>query len=145
MIESSLYSVLSGHAALSALVGTRISPALSVQAGTLPCVTFHQVTGNYNYTQDGPDVNVEDWWQFNTWSPRYESMRAASVAIINALHAATSFHAFVDQRQDLYEDDTRIHHGLIVARIWWRNESGITMDDVLNMDAITSMDTLEEA
>ncbi len=121
MIENSLYSALSGHAALSAIVGTRISPALSVQAGTLPCVTFHQTTGNYNYTQDGPDVNVEDWWQFNAWAQSYEAMRAACVAIIDALHAGTSpisFHTFIDQRQDLYEDETRIHHGLIVARIW---------------------------
>ncbi len=148
LIEESLYSVLSGHAALAALVDTRISPAQSIPAGTRPCVTMHQVTGNFNYTQDGVDANVEDWWQFNAWAMTYDAMRAVASAIVAALHAApaASFYAFIDQRQDLYENDTRVHHGIVVARIWWKavEGSGKTMDDVLNMDDVTDMDTLEE-
>ena len=121
MIEQSLYSALSGNATLAALVGTRISPAQSVEAGPFPCVTMHQVTGNYSYTQDGVDTNVEDWWQFSAFSRSYDEMRATAAAIVDALHYGTSpatFHAFIDQRQDFYEFDTRIHHGIIVARIW---------------------------
>lgn len=123
-IEESLYSVLSSNAALAALVGTRISPARSVERGERPCVTIHQVTGNYNYTQDGVDANVEDWWQFDAWAGTYDEMRAVAQAIIDALHAGSSpasFHAFVDQRQDFFEDDTRVHHGVVIARVWWVN------------------------
>ncbi len=145
LIEESLYSSLYGNAALALLVGTRISPAQSIEAGQLPCVTMHQVTGNYSYTQDGVDTNVEDWWQFSAFSRNYDEMRATAAAVVQALHAGTGYHAFIDQRQDFYEFDTRIHHGIIVARIWWKATSGRTMDDVLDMDNIVSMDTLEEA
>ncbi len=128
-IEDALYSALSGSTDLVALVGARITPAKTLQASDFPCVTFRQIHGAVSYTQDGPVSDEQDIWQFDAWvkqiegetAAAYDQMRAIKRAIREALHGATEFTAYLDQNQDLYEDKTRVHHGLIDARIWWKN------------------------
>lgn len=128
-IEDALYSALSGSAALVALVGSRITPAKTLQSSDFPCVTFRQIHGALMYTHDGLVSDEKGVWQFDAWvrqiegetTAAYDQMRAIKRAIRDALHGASDFNAHLEQNQDLYEEKTRVHHGLLDARIWWKN------------------------
>lgn len=128
-IEDALYSALSGSGALIALVGSRITPAKTLQASDFPCVTFRQIHGAITYTHDGPVSDESDIWQFDAWVRQnegetiaaYDQMRSIKRAVREALHSAASFSSYQEQNQDLYEEKTRVHHGLLDFRIWWKN------------------------
>jgi ABC-type oligopeptide transport system substrate-binding subunit len=118
LIETLLYTALSGSANLTSLVGTRISPAKTLQASDFPCVTFHLLDDDQTYTHDGPAQVVADQWQFNAWSLDYDEMRAVKVAIREALYAGSGFDVFLKQNPELYEEKTRVHHGPYTAHVW---------------------------
>lgn len=57
MSETALYSRASGHAGLSALVGTRIYPLHRPEKSTLPAVTFRRIS-TVRESAMGSDTNV---------------------------------------------------------------------------------------
>lgn len=52
-IESALTSYVLGQAAITALIGHRFNPVETTQGSTLPAVSYQQISGAVDYTQDG--------------------------------------------------------------------------------------------
>ncbi len=125
--EQQIYARLSGHAGLAALVGTRISPMRSIQAGSLPCVTFQRASGGRRYNHDGADDMAESSWQFDAWAASYDGVKAVAEQLRAALDASESpligWYVFIDNETDDYEEDTGIYRVMILATCWLRRTS----------------------
>lgn len=124
-LEEYLYSRLSGHAGLSALVSTRISPMKSLQAGDLPCVTMQRAGGGREYNHDGIERMSESLWQFDAWSGEFDSAKDVGRQIMAALltDAPPTFYAFISDVSNDYESDTKRHRVMVQARILYNEET----------------------
>lgn len=64
-IEAVLRSLMVGDATLSALVGTRVYPAVLPQGVAYPAIRYSQVSGGDDYDMDGPDDLKRKSYQFS--------------------------------------------------------------------------------
>jgi hypothetical protein len=123
-IEETLYSRLSGHAGLVALVTTgRIYPNIKAQDATLPAVSFRRVTSTrFPAMGSDPDL-VKARFQVDAWAATYDSGVAVAAQIRDALQrwrnnsGITVLDTFIVSEVDLFEDDTRQHHIAIDVEI----------------------------
>lgn len=122
-VESDLYSHLSAHSGLAALVGTRISPQKSIQAGSLPCVTYQRISGGRDYTHgetSSIDLNNPEY-QVDSFARTYDSAKAVAAQVRAALEAFDAVKAFIKNEWDLYESDTEIHRVSMTVSVWTRS------------------------
>ena len=89
-LEQALYAYLTGHAGLSALVGTRVYPEYLPDAPTYPAVVYQRVSGLASYTHDSA-VGAGDFdrarIQFDCWADTYAGVKAVRAQLIAALSA----------------------------------------------------------
>jgi hypothetical protein len=106
MIESDLYSYLSGVSAVSALAGTRLYPLILPQAPTYPAITYTVQGADRDYTYCGPSGLVKKDIQIDAWGSTY----AAAKALQDVLRVALD--GFVGLM-----GNTRVHRVEILAEI----------------------------
>lgn len=128
-IETEIYDRLSGHAGLSALVGTRVYPSLLPQDPTFPAITFSRVSAQRVAAMGSDPGVVQARFQFDVWTQiadgvdAYESMRNVMEQLRLALERWRTTSGtivqdtFFDNELELYEDDIEVHHGIFDAEI----------------------------
>ena len=78
-LEAAFYSRLTGHAGLSALVGTRIYPKQAPQGATEPYITYSLISTADRVSAMGSDTgNVSSLYQFDIWDA--DELTAINVA-----------------------------------------------------------------
>lgn len=91
-LETALYSHLSGDAALSALVGTRIYPVILPQQPVLPAVTYQRIGAVREQTIARNVPGTMPRYQFSVWTQELDGGSQAGylrgVAIRQALRNA---------------------------------------------------------
>lgn len=89
-IESSLFTTLSGHAGLAALIGTRIYPVCLPQEATLPCVVVLRVSTErgqgFGVTQ--PIVISRPHLRFSCWALTHDGALDVCAQLRAALRAS---------------------------------------------------------
>lgn len=121
MIEETLYSYLSGHAGLSALVGNRIYPVVAPQGVTKPYCVCKKVSNARQYAMGGIVAAQRHRFQVSCFGTTYSSAKnvAAQVtAALEAWKAAEVLAAFAINEIDMYEQDTGLYHIPVDFYIW---------------------------
>jgi hypothetical protein len=114
--EQALFSYLSNHAGLKALVNTRIYPITMPQNPTLPAVTYQKISGVVDY---GVSSIKRPRFQFDAWASSYSSARAVAEQIKSALNrytgtmggagGVTVIGTWIENEMDLFEPDTGLY------------------------------------
>lgn len=116
-IEESLFTRLSTHAGLSALVSARIYPLILPQKPTLPAVTYTRVSGERVSAMGADTVIARPRFQVSCFASTYASARAVAAQVRAALQrwrgtvgGVVIQDSFIESEIDLYEDDTKLYH-----------------------------------
>lgn len=80
-IEQAIYTLLSGDAALTAIVGTRIYPLRAPQSGTYPLLVYQQIASQKVDSMQGGSGLDLSLWQFTCWGPDYLVAKQAIEAL----------------------------------------------------------------
>ena len=115
-MENALYSRLSGHAGLSALVGVRVYPLRLPQDTTLPAVTYTRV-GTRRLRAMGSDPGLaRARFQVAAWAATFaagrdagEQIRAALQRWRGTLEGVVVQDSFFETEVDVYEPDTETY------------------------------------
>ncbi len=115
-IEEALYTRLSNHGGLSALVGTRIYPSVMPQGVTLPALTYRK-TGGARVHAMGSDPGVaRPRFELSCWSTSYNEAKDVGAQVRAALQrwrgtvsGVTVQDAFIKGEADSFEPDTGLH------------------------------------
>jgi len=125
-LSSGLYSYLIDQAAISALVDTRIYPAILPQEPTLPAITY-QIDGledrfTLEAGQTGPVIGDV---QIDAWGSSHKAAADLSALIVTALRnlkgdmgGVTVQGLFRDTQIDIYEPTVEAYRRSIAFTIW---------------------------
>ena len=123
-LENGLYTKMSGTAAITALVSTRIYPNRAPQSAALPYITYQRITGDRIYQISSPFVFgiARPVMQIDCWSTSYLNCRAIFDAVRVALNGVQNatwdtisiYRSKLENDFELYEpptdkDDIGIH------------------------------------
>lgn len=88
-IEEALVSHLTNTAAVTALIGDRVSPFHIPQGETLPCVTYKRIDtprqGHHQSTATGGDI-VTPRFQLDSWATTELAAQGIAIVLRGALH-----------------------------------------------------------
>jgi hypothetical protein len=88
MLCEGLYSLLSGSAELTAIIGNRITPAVLPKNPTFPAITFQQISDRTTVNLDGSATNVVRI-EIDCWAQTYLAAAQAQKALHDLLDGYT--------------------------------------------------------
>lgn len=80
MIETALYSILSGDADIAAMVSTRVYPLERPQKSALPAIVYRRVSGQRDYDMEGATELVDSRFFIECWAKKQPGKSAYLVA-----------------------------------------------------------------
>lgn len=117
MIEDALYSHLSGHAGLTALVSARIYPMVLPQNPSYPAVTYKKISGPRETSKAGPSGTVRARMQIDCWAESYAAAKQVAkqvrlaMATFSGLIADVTINKTTQQNDlDVYEPEDSVYH-----------------------------------
>ncbi len=117
-LAEDIYSTLSGDAAVSALVSTRIYPLKMPQNPVMPAITYRRVSGARISSIDGITQTDNPRYQVDVWGSSYDSVRSVVEPVIQAMDGSATFKAVMITDLDFYEDDTTLYRAAVDFSIW---------------------------
>jgi hypothetical protein len=117
-IADDIYSLLTNDAGVSALVSTRVYPMSLPQDGTLPAITYTQVSDNPQVNLDGENALRANRYQFDCFSTTYTGAHALGEALKTAMETATAFTSIRESMTDLYNNDPAQYRVSMDFSIW---------------------------
>ena len=112
--QEDLYSLLSNASAVTALVGTRITPGLASQDTTVPYITYQVLsTVNTNPVNTYAKISANTRIQVNCWSDNPDT----ATAVADAVEAALTTGYVVFRREDR-DDETGRYRTLLDWKVW---------------------------
>lgn len=111
-MEDTLAALLLAHTALTALVGTRITPLVRQQAAGLPAVVFTRISGERSYHMGGASNLTQSRMQIDCYGTSWPQAKSVARAVIGRLNGfngtATSSvirSAMLDSERQFYEGE----------------------------------------
>ena len=86
--EDTLYTTLTGHAGLSALVSDRVYPLLADGEGgpvERPYIVFQRISGTNNMRLSGRDTRTNILIQVDVWSDKYPTAKTSFLQVLLAM------------------------------------------------------------
>lgn len=128
-IEEVIFTRLTTHAGLTALIGKRAYPLVMPQAeGTetkLPCIVYQKITGRHVYSHDGESNLAHPRYQFGCYAATYAGAKALVTQLRGALSAwsdmttAPRVHAsFCEMEIDFYDSTLNCFRVVVDYTIW---------------------------
>lgn len=84
-IETALFTILTGDATVTGLVGKSVYPNLVPQGAQMPAITYQQITSLREHVMTDTLGIVASWYQINCWAESYSEARELSEAVRIAL------------------------------------------------------------
>lgn len=113
-IEADLYTRLTGHAGLGALVGTRVYPLRAPQDAALPYITYQRISGVvlHEFARAAPATQAR--YQVDVWAGSFLAAQTAMTQLRAALIAMTGntvtlHEVLLDGSRDEYEPETGLY------------------------------------
>ena len=88
-VEETLYSILTGDSAVSALVGTRVYPLVVADGASLPAISYFRVMTQRAHAMTVPTGVTTAVFSVEGWAQTYAQMRSLGNAIRRALDGWT--------------------------------------------------------
>lgn len=84
-IETAIVSALGNESSITDIIGTgadsRLYPAIIPQDGTVPAITYQQISGNRDHTMDGPSGYTDSRYQLICWASHYNEAKKLFEAV----------------------------------------------------------------
>jgi hypothetical protein len=106
MIQTGLFSLITGFSSVSALIGTRLHPLSLREAETLPAMTYQLVGGSSDPTFETSGMQRLRV-QFDCWGENYDDAAGLRDALIKALNGY----------QGLLSDGTYLQNADLISSI----------------------------
>ncbi len=119
ILESALYSALSGDAAIAAVVGSGIYPVIIPQDAAFPAITYTRISGGQQNDLTGYEGTENPRMQIDVWGKTYAAVKDLAAKVRAAMNAAITFSAIQISDQDLYEDDMKIYRVSMDFSVWF--------------------------
>jgi len=117
-IEISLFDVLSGDAAIAALVGTRIFPGLMPAATTMPAIVWQRIAGHDESALSGHSGLENARVQVSVWAKTRLAARTLAGLTKLALVNDATLRATVLMDMDDYDPDSKDYRVTVDFSIW---------------------------
>lgn len=124
-IDEALFTRLSTHAGVAALVATRIYPILMPQNTTLPAITKQRISGPRVQSLVGSSGLAYPRYQVDAWASTYDGAKAVADQVRAALDGFRGYVGTVRiggirliGDQELYEEETRTHRVSQDFSVW---------------------------
>jgi len=104
-LESKLYTLLSGDAAVIGIASTRIYPMIAPQKADKPYVTYQRIASGRVYSMSGYSNLENPIMQVDCWSSDYDTGKELSEAVIDAMRGSGTFGIGDDNPRESHEDD----------------------------------------
>lgn len=117
-LEPKIYTVISGAAAVAAVVSTRIYPVVLPQDVALPAISYSRISGGQINSLTGYSNLESPRIQVDVWGETYSSVKSLAADVHTAMDGATTFGALLESDMDMYEDDTKIHRVSMDFIVW---------------------------
>jgi hypothetical protein len=120
-IEETIFTRLSTHAGLVALVGVRIYPLVAPEGVTKPFVIYQKIsTGTVHAMSADPSLESPRF-QVSAYGDTYASAKTVVAQILDALRDytnATIQRSFYENSSDFYEPETSLYHVPVDFVVW---------------------------
>ncbi len=120
LIEEALFSRLSGHVGMAALVDDRIYPQVLPQGVIFPAVTYAKTKGERVQAMGGNPGIARVTFRVAAWSEVYADAKNVSAQVRDALErwsgteaGVTVLHSFLSDELDDYDADTQRHQAAV--------------------------------
>lgn len=117
-IEAALYALLTGES--PSIAGGRIYPVVLPEQTAYPAVTYERVSGERGYVLRGATGTARPRFRIHVWSTSYDQTLSIADEIrllINDYQGVVGSVDIMDVKleseNDLYEDDTGLHHKVL--------------------------------
>ena len=70
-IEAAIFKSLTEDSSISTIIGTRLFPLVIPQDGSMPAITYQQISGDRDHVLSGPTGFTKNRYQFNCWATTY--------------------------------------------------------------------------
>ena len=114
-IESDVYSALTGHAGLTALVADRIYPSAIAQGSALPAVAYARTDTEYATTLAPAVALTRTRFAVQAWGPVQADVETIGGQIVAAMLAVN---VPPEARYATFDDEMGLY-GLTVEFDWW--------------------------
>ncbi len=109
MVETEIYTLLTGNSTLAAKVNTRIYPLVMPQDPALPAVTYQRISGNKFNTLSGYSGLENPHIVINSWGRTYDEVKGVAEDIHAAMEKATAFKSILINDLDGYDPDINLY------------------------------------
>jgi hypothetical protein len=121
-IETTLVTLITGTAGVSALIGTRMYPRLMPDNATLPCVVYDEMNTRTEVRADGDTGLRVGRYKLHYWDRSYGGIKAGKAALLAAINGyqsgAVDRIEVTDMRDD-YEPETMWYRQLVEFEIYY--------------------------
>ena len=114
-IGETIFSALTGDAAVSAIVNTHVYPLVIPQGGTLPAVTYQRIYGAPVNDLAGAGQLIRARVQVDCWATSYSGVRALAGAVYAAL-CGIGFLPINDM--DDFDDEVPVYRVVLEFTVW---------------------------
>ncbi len=121
MVETKIYTLLTGNATIARKVNKRIYPLVMPQDPVLPAITYQRISANKVNHLGGYSGLENPHIVINTWARTYDEAKAISEDIHSAMNGATGFRSILINDLDGYDPDINL---FVVSQDFscWDNE-----------------------
>lgn len=117
-IETDFRALLAGHAALTALVGTRIAQSAVADGAGLPAVVF-ETAHTFIDSTDTPRLADRAAISVQCWAETSASAASVAAAVLGAIDTASASHAArVLDTSTTFDAETGLD-GVVINLDWW--------------------------
>lgn len=110
VLETKIYTALTGNATIAAVVNSRIYPLVIPQNPTLPAITYQRVSGQHINTLDG-FANLENAHiAISIYATRYDSAKELAEDVHKTMDEARTFRALLSNDADGYDPETGLFY-----------------------------------
>lgn len=115
MIEQDVYTQLSNHAGLTALVGVKIYPLIAPQGAQAPFVVYQKVSRIPAYSHSGYSTYQKVRLQISCFAETYLEAKNIAAQVVDAMETwpdanAKVMSVFLDDETDIYDERTMLYH-----------------------------------
>lgn len=119
-VETALYTRLTTHEGLKALIGARAYPLRLPQEPTLPAVTYRRISGAHIQELGGPAALAQALFQVSCWGATYASAAAVATQARLALdgYVGALGSCAVTGQRDLMDPEPERYQCVLEAVVW---------------------------
>lgn len=109
ILETKIYSALSGNATVAVKVGSRIYPVVMPQDPTLPAITYQRIASEPVNTLEGYAGLENVHISVMSWATGYLTAKELAEDVHVALNGATAFKALLVSDLDGFDPDVNLY------------------------------------